>query len=182
MRRGESISLQLRIPRIREECFTTCLTVRKRDSYCCLCFIRARERRQMLLPEYQSIIAIVDRSIISRINAPRKTSRTIDDFSRPKYRSAIDRSAFSQNRAFVTLAPFISNSPSPNVLIFLSFYALIPPLTPLTDISAQIRSTMFYALASTVNDYQEKTDDVGLRFPFAFERLYIPKGKATRVS
>lgn len=94
----------------------------------------------------------------------------------------VARSAFSQNRAFVTLAPFISNSPSPNVLIFLSFYALIPPLTPLTDISAQIRSTMFYALASTVNDYQEKTDDVGLRFPFAFERLYIPKGKATRVS
>lgn len=180
MRRGESISLQLRIPRIREACSTTCLTVRKRDSYCYLCFIRARERRQ--IRDYQSIIAIVDRSIISRINAPRKTSRTIDDFSRPKYRSAIDRSAFSQNRAFVTLAPFISNSPSPNVLIFLSFYALIPPLTPLTDISAQIRSTMFYALASTVNDYQEKTDDVGLRFPFAFERLYIPKGKATRVS
>lgn len=129
------------------------LTVRKRDSYCCLCFIR--ERRQMLLRDYQSIIAIVDRSIISRINAPRKTSHTIEDFSRPKYRSAIDRSAFSQNRAFVTLAPFISNSPSPNVLIFLSFYALIPPLTPLTDISAQIRSTIFYALA---NDYQEKTD------------------------
>lgn len=180
MRRGESISLQLRIPRIREACSTTCLTVRKRDSYCCLCFIRARERRQ--IRDYQSIIAIVDRSIISRINAPRKTSRTIDDFSRPKYRSAIDRSAFSQNRAFVTLAPFISNSPSPNVLIFLSFYALIPPLTPLTDISAQIRSTMFYALASTANDYQEKTDDVGLCFPFAFERLYIPKGKATRVS
>lgn len=127
LRRGESISLQLRIPRIRElelHQLSLRLTVRKRDSYCWPCFIRDRANARRLVRDHQIYNCDSNRRSIDNLTLTDKCTAVKQSHTLPFIpsfqRSTIfhdpnivarstDQSAFSQNRAFVTLAPFISN-------------------------------------------------------------------------